>query len=125
MYILMVNSVHGCSNANLATYISYTTFLTAETEVFFLRFPTDLLFLELWGVLVLESFDIDFTRIGIRLTFGTGMPSTDFLPLERSKGVFLLVRSAWKFNHMFNVRKGNKKYTVYNSLIFPEHITQF
>jgi hypothetical protein len=91
-----------------------------------LRFPPDLLLVfELSGALALDSFDTDFMRVGIRLTFDTGVPPTDFLAFELTNGAFLLVTNAWKFNHMFTTYRNNQKYTIYNCLVFPAHITQF
>jgi hypothetical protein len=109
----MVNTVQTSKCGGLATYAVHITFFTAETGVFFVsRFPPDILLVfELPGVLALESFDTEFTRVGIRLTFGTGVPPTDFLALELINGAFLLVTNAWKFNHIFTIYNNNQKLT--------------
>lgn len=100
VHILMVNTDQTSKCGGLETYAVRITVFTDETGVFFfLRFPPDLLLVfELPGVLARESFDTDFTSVGIRLTFGNGVPPTDFLALELTNGAFLLVTNDWKFN---------------------------
>lgn len=99
MHVVMVNTVQTSKCGGLETYTVNITVFTEETGVFFLRFPPDLLLVfELSGVLAREIFDTDFTNVGIRLTFGNGVPPTDFLALELTNGAFLLVTNDWKFN---------------------------
>jgi hypothetical protein len=123
MHILTVNSVQTSKCGGSATYTSHITFFAAETGVLFLRFPADfLLFFELLGVLALESFDTDCLRVGIRLAFGAGVPPTDFLALELMNGAFLLVTSAWNFNHVYiTIIKSIQFITVWFSLHTPHN----
>jgi hypothetical protein len=62
--------------------------------------------------LVLESFDTDFTRVGIWLALNTGVAPADFRALTLASGSFLVVTNACKYNHMLLITSTKYIFTI-------------